>query len=311
MPLYGINTDVNEQKVFYPSRRAGLVVHLVTLTLLVGLGAAGLWQANTAGFDLRFFGYLLPTFLSLLGAPFLVYQIFALMTANYILERDGIRLNWGMRHEDIPENQILWVRSAADFEGKLPQPFLRWPGAFVGVRRLPDGRMIEYLADSNRNLVLVGTSQKIYVVSPGNPEQFTFTYQRFAEIGSITPLPSRSIYPAFFLSHFWSDQAARWLLGVGALLAIGFLALTAALIPSLGLVSLHIELASASQDAVPALRLLLLPVINSAIFMADLVLGVFLYRRIENRVLSYLLWGSSLLVSLLFFVALGLILWNT
>jgi len=308
---YGINTGVNEPKVFHPSRRRGLIFQLVVLILLLAVSAGGLWQANKSGFDLRFFGYLLPTFLGMLGVPFLVYQIYALVTASYTLERDGIRLKWGMRYEDIPENQILWVRSAANYEGKLPPPFLRWPGAVVGTRRLADGRLVEYLAEGLGNLVLVGTPQKIYALSPLSAEQFIFTYQRLAETGSLTPLPAHSVYPAFFLSHFWSDQAARWLLGAGALLAFGLLAATAALIPSLGLVSLHIELASASNDAVPAVRLLLLPVINSAIFIADLVLGVFFYRRIENRVLSYLLWGSSIMVSLLFFVSLGLILWNT
>lgn len=307
---HGINTGVDEQKVFSPARRTGMIFHLAVLALLLGVGAAGLWQANKSGFDFNFFIYLLPIFTALLGVPFLVYQAYSLLTASYIVERDGLRLRWGMRSEDIPENQVLWVRSQDQFEGSLPLPFLRWPGAVLGVRRLADGREIEYMSAGRQNLVLIGTAQKIFIISPRNPQEFLFTYQRFAEVGSLTPLVGRSVFPTFFLSHFWSDQAARWLLVAGALYTFTFLALTAWIIPSFATVNLHIELANTGADVVPAVRLLLLPVMNAAIFVADLVLGVFFYRRIETRVLSYLVWGSSLLVSLLFSGAVVIILWK-
>ncbi len=286
-----------------------MIFHLAVLGVLFAAGGGGLWQANKSGFDLKFFVYLLPAFVVLAGAPVLVYQVYALLNAAYTLQRDGIQLRWGMRSEDIPEDQVVWVRLASEYAGRLPRPFLHWPGAELGLRRLPDGLEIEYLAAGSQDLVLIGTLERVYAISPSDPQAFLFAYQRFAETGSLTPLPARSVYPAFFLSHFWNDQAARWLLLGGGVWALGFLTVIAAIIPGLGLVTLHIELANANEAAVPAVRLLLLPVMNAIVYVADLVLGVFFYRRAENRVLSYLLWGASLLVSLLFSVDVVLILW--
>ena len=51
---------------------------------------------------------------------------------------------------------------------------------------------------------------------------------------------------------------------------------------------MHFGFSGAAVEFAPAVRLLLLPIINSAFFVADLALGMFLYRRIELRPLSYL-----------------------
>jgi hypothetical protein len=48
---------------------------------------------------------------------------------------------------------------------------------------------------------------------------------------------------------------------------------------------------------------MLLPVLNTFIFLADLLLGLFFYRRTEAQPLAYLLWGSSILTALLFIAA--------
>lgn len=56
-----------------------------------------------------FLRYLLLAGLCLLPLPLLVYRFRALQRAHYILERDGIRLRWGLRAEDIPMDQVDWV----------------------------------------------------------------------------------------------------------------------------------------------------------------------------------------------------------
>ncbi len=299
---------MSELITFFPRRESGVSIQIAILILLLGASGLGLWQANQAGFGFVFYFFLLPALLTVIVAPLLVYQLYALLTANYTLEQDGMRLRWGMRGEDIPVDQILWVRMRSEYSGNLPRPFLSLPGAVLGVRRLSKTQDVEYMADRVHDLVLVATQRKIFAISPSDPAQFLFAYQRLAEKGSISPLAPRSVYPSFFFSDFWSDQTARWLLLLGSLWMLVFLAVTAALIPGLGLVSLHIELARVTKDAVPAVRLLILPVINAVLFAADLVLGVLFYRRAENRVLSYILWLTSLVVGMLFVAALVFIL---
>ena len=53
----------------------------------------------------------------------------------------------------------------------------------------------------------------------------------------------------------------------------------------------------------PPGRLLLLPLIAGFCWMVDFTLGVWLYRRKEQRPLSYMLWGSAILMSGLLWVA--------
>jgi hypothetical protein len=57
------------------------------------------------------------------------------------------------------------------------------------------------------------------------------------------------------------------------------------------------------QGSVPAVRLLLLPVLNLFFYIIDAILGLFFYRRSESRPAAYMMWGSSILSSLLFMAA--------
>jgi hypothetical protein len=76
-------------------------------------------------------------------------------------------------------------------------------------------------------------------------------------------------------------------------------------------------------EAVPGVRLLLLPILSSFFFLVDFLAGLFLYRRgiVQQAAssdsglpkapydfLAYLLWGSAALTPLLFMVAVGFIL---
>jgi len=55
----------------------------------------------------------------------------------------------------------------------------------------------------------------------------------------------------------------------------------------------------------------LLPVLNTFFFITDLLLGFFFYRREDTRSLSYLMWASSALTSILFMGAVYFILQAT
>jgi len=51
-----------------------------------------------------------------------------------------------------------------------------------------------------------------------------------------------------------------------------------------------------------------LPVLNTIFWTFDFFLGLFFFRRANQRLLAYLLWGTSVLVAALFWVALFIIL---
>jgi hypothetical protein len=290
--------------VYYPARKQGVIFHLVSMSALVAGGVLGMSQATRSPAGLVFMLNLLVALVSVGLLLVLAYRLYALWTASYSLERDGIRIRWGFRSEDLPINAVLWMRPAEDLAMHLPLPLIRWPGAVTGVRRIPGGEgrraVIEYMADRVSSLILIATAERILAISPADGNAFLAAYQQFSEKGSLTPFAAHSIYPGFLFPEVWEDAAARFLVLGSIMLVLILFAWVSILIPQRQQISLRISPADTAMDYVPAVQLLLLPVMNTVFFLADVSLGLFFYRRPEIRSLAYLLWSSSIAVSLLF-----------
>jgi len=280
-----------------------MVLHGTLVLILGGAGGLGLWLAAQAGAGLTFLLFLVPAVLALFLAPPLIYRLFALQRAAYILRRDGILLYWGLRKEEIPIDTVQWVGLPARLSGKLPHIVSGWPGAVVGVRKLADGRTLEYMAAHPEPLVLIATERRIFGISPTDPAGFIKTYQRLAEYGTLTPLQGRSVFPTFILSRSWANLPARILLLLSSLLSAGLLAWCALLAPVYPELPLRLAPDGSALGVVPGVRILLLPVLNTFFYLVDLLLGLFFYRQTETQSLSYLMWGASTLTAAFFLVA--------
>jgi hypothetical protein len=298
---------VTDSLLFYPPHRLGLIVQITAILLFLALAILGIRQATQTPIGLEFLLYLIPVFLAFGLIPLIGYRAYALWRASYLLERDGIYLRWGLREEIIPMDVVKWVRSSQDFETGLPRPWLRWPGAVLGVRKLPDGTRVEYLAAQTSQLILVSTADQVFAISPSNQEEFMLAYHRFAELGSLTPLATRSVYPASLLRRVWASPVARYLLLVGLLASLLLLVLVSLYVPSLSTISLWLNQDGSPSEMLPAVYLLLLPVLNGAFFFTNALLGLYLFRSYERRILAYLLWGSGIFTAFLFFIAVVLI----
>jgi hypothetical protein len=295
---------VDEQYVFFPPNRSGAVFHLSSITILTLAGAWGLWNAFRVDLGATFFLYLLPFMFALPLVPLLIYRLSSLENASYTLERESIRLRWGWRIELIPMPKVQWVRTAVDLGRSLPRPRLRWPGAVYGTRRYPGGRMdIEYMASTTKGLLVIATPEKFYAISPANTDNFLMTYQHFTEMGSLLPPPARSVYPTNLIARLWGTRPARNLVLVGALLSLSLLIYVSISISSIEYVSLGVAPNGEPRTPIPSVRLTLLPVLNYFVYMLDLLLGFAFFRRAETQHLAYLLWGTSIFVSILFFTA--------
>jgi hypothetical protein len=319
--LYGINTLVNEQYVFLPPRTAGLVFQVIIILALLSLSAWGLLQAAEASVGPVFLFYLTPALISIGLVPLLAYRLYALRTARYLMQRDGMALTWGLRAEDIPMNTIEWVLPSSELSYKLRLPWLYWPGSVVGARHTSAGKRVEFMASRSRGLVLIAVADRIFAISPENPHAFLQTFQGFMEMGSLSPLPARSVHPGFLLARLWQTPPARYLLLGGLLLNLVTLVIVILAVPSSGQVTLGFGV---GREPVPAIRLLLLPVISSFFFLIDFFLGLFLFRRTDSQVtphpltgaiwlvpgrtIAYLLWSSAAVSSALFLLAVTFIL---
>lgn len=285
---------------FYPPHRRGLIGQITAILLLIIIGALGIWLTVQSPIGLGFLLFLIPILLALILVPLISYRAYSLWRASYNLERDGIYLRWGLREEIIPMDLVTWVSTEEDLEVNLPRPLFRWPGAILGVRTLADGTNVEYLAAQSNQLIIISAGERLFAISPSNPEEFLLAYHRFAELGTLTPLSAYSAYPANLLRRIWRSQSARYLLLGGILTSILLLVLVSLNIPNLTTVSLRLDQDGSPTEMLPSVYLLLLPVLNGVFFLANALLGIYLFRWDEQRTLAFLLWGSGLFTALLF-----------
>jgi hypothetical protein len=299
---------VSEEIVFQAHRRAGLAFHLIVILVLVAGAGIGLFQAARASIGPVFLLYLLPGLISAALIPTFGYYGYALYRSHYVLQRDGIRLHWGLRVEDIPIDMIQWIHPAGELEQPLLLPWLHWPGALVGKRSVPGLGEVEYLASSRSALLLIGTKGRTFAISPKDGQEFVSTYQRLSELGSLTPLPARSVFPTFLLARVWTSRVARIMLLSGLGFSLVLLIWVSLAIPARSQITLGFDSAGNPRGPIPSVRLLLLPVINTLVFLADTLLGFYFYRDIEAQPLAFLLWASGVLSPLLFLISVFFIL---
>lgn len=288
---------------FPPPRRRGLLVHAVLIAALAALSVWATLSLSRASVGPTLVLYLLVFLASLPPLPFFGYRAFALLRADYVLDRDSFAIYWGLRVEDIPLTEIEWIRPASGLSSPLRLPAFRLPGAFLGVTRHPDLGAVEFIASTRQNLLLVATAKRTYAISPEDAASFLAAFRRAIELGSLLPADAVSQYPSFLLARAWEDRAARFLWLSGFLLNLGLIVWVAFLVPALDRIALGFSPGGAPLDPVPSVRLILLPLLSASLFAAGLLAGLFFYRDEKYRYLAVLVWASSALTSLLFLLA--------
>lgn len=298
---------MTDSYVFRPALRTPTIFLVALLSLFLLLSAFGFWQFSKALVGVVFLVYLLTGIAALLAVPWLVYRLYSLYRGKYTIERDGIHLQWGLRMEELPMDKIQWIHPVRELEGKLPLPPIRLPGAVIGTRRLQDGSAVEYMASTIEGLVLICMGDRYFAVSPAEPDKFVEAYQKFTELGSLSPLDSKSVYPSFLIARFWNEKTARYLFLAGIILCIVSLGWVVLIIPTRVQVPLRLDPLGMGLQPVPSARLLLLPVLTVLIFSVDFLSGLFFYRNPEGRTTAFILWAAGVLTPLLFLFAIGFI----
>ena len=288
---------------FPPAKQVGLILHGVLIVALAGVSLWGLSNLANAQVGPTFVSNLLIGILAFAPVPFLGYRAYALFKADYYIDRDSLAILWGLRIEDIPLTDIEWVRPATDLTHPLSLPRLRLPGAVLGTRRHPDLGAVEFIASSARNLILVATSRHVFAISPRDAASLVRTFARATELGSLTPTEAKSVYPSFVITQAWESPFARFLWMTGLLLNLGLVAWVSFLIPALSQVSLGFNASGVPNEAVPSVRLILLPLLSTLLFITGFLAGLYLYRWDKERPLAFVIWISSTFSACVFLLA--------
>jgi hypothetical protein len=296
---------MNNTKVghFPPPKRFGLVLHAILVLILGGVSALGIWNLNRAQVGPSFVTSLLVALLAFALIPFFGYRAYALLRADYYIDRDSLAMLWGLRVEDIPLTDIEWVRPASDLSHPLAYPGFRLPGAVLGTRRHPDLGLVEFIASDTRNMILIATSKRVFAISPRNAAALVRTFARATEMGSLVPAEPKSVYPSFVITQAWERPVARFLWMSGFLLNLGLIIWVGALIPSITQVPFGFTAFGTPKNIFPSVRLILLPLLSMVMYAAGITAGLYFYRWEKQRPLAFIVWGSSSLCALLFLMA--------
>ena len=283
---------------FPPPRRLGLLIHGGIMIVLAVISVTGFYYLSRAEVGPGFIIWLLVALLGFAPIPFFGYRAYSLFRANYILDRDSLALIWGLRVEDIPLNDIEWIRHINDLTHPLKMPGFSLPGGILGVRRHPDLGVVEYLASESKKILLVATAKRIFAISPNNPTALTQTFARATEMGSLTLVEAKSVYPSFVIAQAWEHTIVRFLWLSGLFLNIGLFVWVSIIIPLMSRVSLGFR-----AESVPSTQLIILPIVSLFLFVLGWLAGLYFYRWDKERALAFVVWASSALTSLCFLVA--------
>ncbi len=280
-----------------------MIVHGTILLVLAVVAVIGFVNLSNAEVGPTFLIWLLVALFSFAPIPFFAYRIYSLWRADYHLDRDSLAISWGLRIEDIPLSDIEWMRSADDLVTPLALPSLSFPGGLLGIRRHPELGIVEFLASDAKKLLLIATAKRVFVISPENPSGLSQTFARATEMGSLQPVEAKSVYPSFVVTQAWENGIARYLWLTALFLNIGLFIWASLIIPSTPRVAIGQQFAGGTLETVPSSQLLIFPVASLLLTVIGWIAGLYFYRWDRERVLAFIIWGSSTLTSLLFLLA--------
>jgi len=288
---------------FPPNRQRGLLAHLILIGVLSLVAVITFWLVFQTPVGVSFAVEVILFLAAVIPVPVLAYRAYALTRANYELDRNTLRLTWGLRVEEIPVSDVEWLRPVQGLIAPLSLPLFRLPGSILGVTRQPDIGEVEFLAAETATMILVATPRRVYAISPADQAGFAAAFQKVIEMGSLTPGRSRSEFPSFVVANAWESLVVRYLWLAGLLLNLGGLIWVSVLIQTTPTVPLGFGPNGAPLQLVPAAQLILLPFLSAVLFAAGWLLGLFFYRRADQQVLAQTIWASSTMSSLLFLFA--------
>lgn len=288
---------------FPPPKRSGLIIHGTILTVLTVITIVGFINLSRADVGPQFLIALLVSLLSFAPIPFFAYRAYSLWRADYHMDRDSLAISWGLRVEDIPLTDIEWMRPANDLTRPLALPSLPIPGGLLGMKRHPDVGVVEFLASDVKKLLLVATAKRVFVISPDDPAGLTQTFARATELGSLAPVEAKSVYPSFVVTQAWESGLARYLWLTTLFLNLGLFIWASLIIPTTSRVALGPQFVGSAVETIPSSQLIIFPIASLLLAMAGWIAGLYFYRWDRERVLAFIVWGSSMFTSLLFLIA--------
>jgi len=287
-----------------PIKRLGVTIHFVSVVTIVGLIFFLLVQLNKLEIGPLFVFLLLLLVLSFLFLLFFGYRLLSVVQSKYLITREGIFLKWGFREQLISMNDVLWIQIEEDLTSPLVYPLLSWMGSNQGTSVHNDLGEVEFMFSSLQNITLIGTKDKVFVVSPKNQNLFLQQFQRAIEFGSLDKSPGSATYPNFLLVEIWKLIPAKYFLFPAITFSISLFVWVGFAIPNYSQVSLGFSSTGTPLASVPGIQLILLPSINFFLLILNVWVATYFYKRDQNHPVISFLFVTSAFTGIVFLVAL-------
>lgn len=277
---------------YAPSKGKGILFLSAVCAALAGIEVF-LWKRfDIRQIDFQFILLLIAMLIFAVPLIFLFYRLYSLVFSYYRLERDGLHIQWGMRSETIPLNAIEWIRAPEEMTEDVPWSVLPMPGAYLGTVPIEDHQSFEFLASDMGKMLFLGTSRYIYAISPRDPAGFMTGFERILQMGALTNVSWTSTRPANWLLEAWNNKIGR----IATLLSVGFLILLyiwAGLhFQTEAAVSMLFSYDKVTVTSLPAIRMQILPLAATVIWLLGTLLGLSFYHRKSTRRIAELVWAA-------------------
>lgn len=276
----------------------------ICLMVLIALIDANLiWLATNRPLVIGTFIVGLAVLLSLGLLGLIAYWLYGLIRSGYSLDRNMLVIHWGQTEQTIPTGQIERVFMGAEVEERIAFYGGIWPGHCVGYGEIPGaGQTLFYATAPPRHQIYVVTSGLTYGISPADHAGFVESLRKRLEMGPTQIVEQSSKRPDFLDWAIWQDRLGVGLLAASFLIVLALIGLLCFQFPALPrMVPLHFD-ALGNPDRLEARgQIFTIPLIGLLTLLLNGGLGGLAYRR--ERMVSYMLWGGSILIQVLMWTA--------
>jgi hypothetical protein len=289
--------------IYRPPRGLGFAIGLVLTLWAAAVGVVVAIAAVSIGIE--FEGFLVglgSIFFFGLSALFAYWSI-ACLNVAYIVDRNGLAIQWGPIRQLVPLNQIQKLVPGVS----VRKPRIRglgWWGHHVGQGMIRGiGHTLFYSTHrSRRELLYVVTPAQSYGICVNEPVLFAREIQNRQAMGAVRSVRQGPVRNALAGQAFWLDRRVHLLIAIGVLLCLALYGYVFWVYPGLN-ETIRVEFPSLGGVVRLTDKSELLEIPNTALGILVLDVALALAVHLWQRLLSYVILLGGIFGQVIFIVA--------
>ncbi len=281
-------------KIFKPVPHRGGWITLGLAVLFFALATAALCALRGRSVNGVTFWLALSSLTAYGLSLFFVYRSCALFQLQYYLDRNGLEIRRGSIIRRIPVGNITAIQPADELTTPARQIFGRpLPNWCILAWRNTVFQTTASLPES----LAVQTDEAVYIISPQNAPEFMEAWQLRLPLGPTQRWQEETIRHSVWAHPLLRDNLGLRLIGGATLLTLILVGAVMIAYPGWPTaIPIQFDALGRSAGIAQRQQLLWIPVGGVIIFLFNLFLGLFFYKK--DRVAAYLLWFVAMVLQI-------------